>query len=49
MMKQYNDMLKEFANEALNRPSAELMEMSKEELHNLIAAVYEKKYKNFVL
>ena len=45
----YNDMLKEFANEALNRPSAELMEMSKEELYNLIAVVYEKKYKNFVL
>ncbi len=45
----YNDMLKEFANEALNRPSAELMEMSKEELHDLIAVVYEKKYKNFVL
>ena len=41
--------MKEFANEALNRPSAELLEMSKEELHNLIAAVYEKKYKNFVL
>ncbi len=44
-----SDTMKEFANEALNRPSTELMGMSKEELHDLIAVVYEKKYKNFVL
>jgi len=49
VVERISDAMKEFANEALNRPSAELMEMSKEELHNLIAVVYEKKYKNFVL